>query len=108
MESEEQKRATKRRQHKLRFAVFGILLLVIAALVAVQLSNKKQKLVCNSDKGGFTIVYDKSTITDYSVDNMEYNFGEQESLIENMGIDAYIKRLSDWYHETTGVSCSNA
>ena len=87
------------------FVVLGVISAMIVTLLAYSLISGKRKMMCNSDKGSFSITYDNTRIIDYTVDNVVLNFQEQDALLRKLGIDDYINQLSNWYYQMTGVRC---
>lgn len=79
----------------------GITLIVSLASVALT-SNK---LVCESDQGKITLMYDKKTIIGYTANGYSYDLEGQKKYAEEIGIDAYIKEFAKWFSNNTNGSC---
>jgi len=86
-------------------AVITILFLIIDGyFVYTYLSSKK--LVCESDTVGLTIMYNDKELTNYITrGNIGFDFKSQNSYVEKIGIEEYIKSIDSWFHETTGGEC---
>lgn len=81
---------------------FIILFVVIFSIV----SATSEKLVCSSDKGNITIMYNEKGLTGYKTSGMSYDFDEQKQYANKIGIDAYIKEFSSWFSNNTSGTCT--
>lgn len=80
---------------------FIILFIVIFSIT----SASSEKLVCKSDEGKITIMYNNKTITDYTANGVSYDLDAQKEYAEQIGIDAYIKEFSNWFKNNTSGTC---
>lgn len=81
------------------FVVFGVVIFTI-------ISVNSKKLVCKSDEGNITIMYNKKTITGYNAKGMSYDLDGQKDYADKIGIDAYIEEFENWFKTNTTGTCS--
>ena len=81
----------------------GIFVLFIVVFSITSATSKK--LVCKSDKGNITIMYDDKKIKGYSANGMSYDLDEQKKVAEKIGIDAYIEEFKTWFNNNTSGNC---
>ena len=81
---------------------------VIVAFVVIFLiiSATSKKLVCKSNKGDITIMYNDKTIIGYTENGLSYDLEGQKKYAEGIGIDAYIDEFSALFSNYTTGSCS--
>ena len=79
--------------------------LVLAIVIHLVMSSNAKQLVCTSDEGDITIIYNKKGITGYNVDNMEFDLEEQREYALEIGIDAYLDEFSEWFSSNTSGTC---
>ena len=84
--------------------VVGIVVLIGVAFLYVSLTS--EKLVCESDQGKITIMYNDKTIKGYTASGYSYDLDGQREYAEQIGIDAYIEEFSDWFSNNTNGTCS--
>ncbi len=84
--------------------VVGIIVLVIAIISIV--SANSNKLVCNSNEGNITIMYNDSEITGYTASEISYDFDQQKSYAKQVGIQNYLAEFSTRFQTNTTGSCS--
>ena len=83
--------------------VVGILVLGVVIFGVTSLTSKK--LVCKSNEGNITIMYNNKTITGYTANGISYDLDNQKKYAEQIGIDAYMKEFSTWFSSNTTGSC---
>lgn len=81
---------------------FVIIFLVIFFFV----SANSDKLICKSDEGNITIMYNKNGLTGYTTAGMSYDFDEQKEYAKKIGVDAYTKEFSQWFSTHTSGTCT--
>lgn len=81
---------------------FIILIFVIFSIV----SAKSNKLICKSDEGNITIMYNDTEITGYTAYGIGFDLDEQKSYAKQVGINSYITEFSNWFSENTTGSCT--
>lgn len=84
--------------------VVGIVVLGIIIFSIVSATSKK--MVCKSNEGNITIMYNDKTITGYTTNSMSYDLDQQKKYAEQVGIDAYLDEFSNWFSSNTTGSCS--
>lgn len=84
--------------------VVGIIVFVVAIFFIV--SSTSNKLVCESNEGNITIMYNDETITGYTAKGLSYDLDAQKEYAEKIGIDAYLDEFSTWFSSNTTGSCS--
>ena len=80
---------------------FAVLFIVIFAIT----SATSNKLVCKSDEGNITIMYNDKTITGYTANGISYDLDGQKEIAEQIGIDSYITQFKQWFSTNTTGSC---
>lgn len=88
---------------KTLMVIGGIVLVIIVLIIEIFAitSATSEKLVCKSDEGNITIMYNDKTITGYTANGISYDMDGQKKYAEQVGIDTYISEFST---NTTG-SC---
>lgn len=81
---------------------FIVLFIVIFSIT----SANSEKLVCKSDEGKITIMYNDKTITGYTANGMSYDLDGQKEYAQQIGIDAYIKEFTNWFKNNTSGTCT--
>lgn len=81
---------------------FVIIFLVIFFFV----SANSDKLICKSDEGNITIMYNKNGLTGYTTAGMSYDFDKQKEYANKIGVDAYTKEFSQWFSTHTSGTCT--
>ena len=79
-----------------------IVLLVVVFLITSATSNK---LVCESQEGKITIMYNEKTLTGYTASNVSYDFDEQKKYAEEIGVETYIEEFSKLFSSKSTGSC---
>lgn len=80
--------------------------LVIVVLLIIIFKNVfSNKLVCKSDEGNITIMYNDDTITGYTSKNISYDLKTQREIVKNMGVKDYLDSFSIWFSENTTGDC---
>lgn len=84
----------------------GIVVGFIALFLIIFLttSANSDKLVCKSNEGNITIMYNDKGITGYTATGMNYDLDKQKEVAKEIGIDAYLTEFNNWFKtNTTGV-----
>lgn len=84
--------------------VVGAIILFVVIFFII--SGTSKKLVCKSDEGNITIMYNDKTLKGYTAKNMSYKFDEQKEYAEQIGVDAYLEEFSLWFSNNTTGSCT--
>ena len=85
--------------------IFGGLL-VLGLVIFFFVSANSDKLICKSDEGNITIMYNKNGLTGYTTAGMSYDFDEQKEYAKKIGVDAYTKEFSEWFSKNTTGYCT--
>ena len=93
---------------KILMIIGGIFLFLVVAFIVLYLiiSATSKKLVCKSDEGNITIMYNDKTINGYTASGISYDLDGQKKYAEEIGIDAYIEEFSTMFSNKTAGSCS--
>ena len=83
--------------------LFLVILFIILFLI---ISATSKKLVCKSNEGNITIMYNDKTISGYTANGLSYDLDGQKKYAEEIGIDAYIEEFSTLFSNYTTGSCS--
>ena len=84
--------------------VVGIIVLFIVIFTGV--SATSDKLICKSDQGNITIMYNKNGLTGYKTVGMTYEYEQQKELAKQIGVDEYISEFNEWFITNTTGSCT--
>ena len=87
----------------------GIVILAVILMnifVFINRENSSNKLVCQSNNGNITIIYDEDTIIGYTAKEYTYDLLSEKNRAEQMGIDKYIKEFSNTYATSTLGTCT--
>lgn len=92
---------------KVLMVIGGIVvaLVVIIVIIFIFTSMTSEKLVCKSEEGNITIMYNDKTITGYTANGISYDLDGQKEYAEQIGIDAYIEEFSQYFSNNTTGSC---
>jgi len=93
---------------KVLMIIGGIVVFLIAFVVIVffLVSSNSKKLVCKSDEGNITIMYNDKTITGYTAVGLSYDLDGQKAYAEKIGVDEYIEEFSTWFSKNTTGKCT--
>ena len=89
---------------KIALGVIVLVVVVICSLFAYTYFSSK-KLVCKSDEGNITLMYNKKTIKGYTANGIKYDFDGQKELAESIGIEKYLDQFEQWFSNYTTGSC---
>ena len=92
----------KQKSSFLKKLLTGFLILILIGggiLLFVFLTSKK--LVCTSSEGSITLMYNGSKITGYKTKNATYDLDKGNELVEQIGIDEYLKEFENWFKSNT-------
>lgn len=89
---------------KILMIIGGLVVLGILIFVITSLTSKK--MVCKSNEGDITIMYNSKTITGYIANGISYDFDNQKDYAEQVGIDAYLDEFDNWFINNTTGTCS--
>jgi len=89
---------------KVLMIIGGIVVLFVLIFVVISVTSKK--MVCKSDQGNITIMYNNKTITGYTASGLSYDFDEQKKLADEIGSEAYLNQFENWFKTNTTGSCT--
>ena len=84
--------------------VVGVVVLFIVIFAGVSVTS--DKLICKSDQGNITIMYNKNGLTGYKAVGMTYEYDQQKELAKQIGVDEYISEFNEWFITNTTGSCT--
>lgn len=86
----------------------GIVVFLVVLIIAIfsLVSASSNKLVCTSNQGDITIMYDDSKIVGYTVKKARYDMDQQQKIAEQIGIDNYISQFKTWFETNTTGKCT--
>lgn len=92
---------------KVLMVIGGIVvaIVVIVIIIFVFVYSTSEKLVCKSEEGNITIMYNDKTITGYTANGISYDLDGQKEYAEQIGIDAYIEEFSRYFSNNTTGNC---
>lgn len=82
----------------------GIIVLIVVIFAITSVTS--EKLVCKSDEGNITIMYNDKTITGYTASGISYDLDSQKEYAEQIGVDAYLNEFSTWFSSNTTGTCT--
>lgn len=78
---------------------------VLGVIIYFIVSVTSKKLVCKSDQGNITIMYNDEKLTGYKASGLSYDFDGQKEIAIAIGVDAYIDEFSNWFSLNTTGTC---
>ena len=86
----------------------GIVVAVVILFIVIftGVSATSDKLICKSDQGNITIMYNKNGLTGYKTVGMTYEYEQQKELAKQIGVDEYISEFNEWFITNTTGSCT--
>ena len=81
-------------------------LIIIGIVVLLVIFSKQDKMICKSNEGSITIMYNKNGLTGYQTTDMTYKFEEQKEYAKQIGVDAYLREFNTWFINNTTGSCT--
>ncbi len=93
---------------KVLTVIGGLFLGVVILIVIIFLitSSTSEKLVCKSNEGNITIMYNDKTITGYTANGITYDMDAQKKIAEEIGTESYISQFEVWFKTNTTGSCT--
>ena len=84
--------------------VVGIIILWVIIFSIISATSKK--MVCKSDEGNITIMYNDKTLTGYTANGISYDYDGQKEYADKVGVDAYLTEFATWFSNNTTGTCS--
>lgn len=82
----------------------GVLTLIAIVIISV-VSASSKKLVCKSDQGNITLMYNDKKVVGYTAKGISYDLDTQGKLSEQKGIDVYLDEFMEWFSTNTNGTC---
>lgn len=95
-----------RKQGGVSYAMIALSIGILLILGFINYKYSLDKLVCTSDKGNITIMYNENGITGYIATRMSYDLDQQQDYAKKIGVDAYIKEFNSWFTSNTTGTCT--
>lgn len=80
-------------------------IVVLFIIIFTIVSASSNKLVCKSNEGNITIMYNDKEITGYTAKNMSYDLNNQKKIAKQIGIEEYLNQFSSWFSKNTTGTC---
>ena len=90
--------------------IVGIIIIIGVLIFGVikVISASNSKLVCTSNIGNITIIYNKDTIIGYTATgSLSYDLDSQKVIAQSIGTDAYMIQFDEWFKNNTNGTCVN-
>lgn len=84
--------------------IIGIIILGIIIFSAISATSKK--MICKSNEGNITIMYNDKTLTGYTANRISYDYDGQKKYANQIGINAYLTEFATWFSNNTTGTCS--
>lgn len=92
---------------KILIIIGGITISVVVLFILVfsVVSANSKKMVCTSDVGNITLMYNDNGLTGYTAVNISYDLDAQKKYAKQVGIEAYLTEFSIWFTSNTKGVC---
>ena len=86
----------------------GIVAALITAFIVIFIvaSINSEKLVCKSNEGNITIMYNKNGLIGYTAKGIIYDYDTQKQIAKQIGVKEYITEFNEWFVSNTTGSCT--
>ena len=85
-------------------AIFGgLIILAVSLILFTSMSSKK--LVCTSNVGDITLMYNDKVINGYTASGISYDLDGQKIIAKEIGIDEYLNQFTYWFRTNTNGTC---
>lgn len=93
---------------KILAIIGGIVVAIIVFIIIIFLvtSASSNKLVCESNEGNITLMYNDSNIKGYTARGITYDMKQQQEIAKQIGIDSYLEEFKTWFETNTTGTCS--
>lgn len=98
----------KKKFPKIGLIILGIIVAFIILIVVIFsiVSSNSNKLICKSNEGNITIMYNDTTITGYTAVGISYDMEQQKTIANQIGINSYIQQFNSWFETNTSGTCT--
>ena len=86
--------------------IFVVIVMGVIVIGLVFATSNSKKLICKSNEGDITILYNDKTIVGYTTRGMTYDLDAQKQYAEQVGIDAYLDEFAAWFSNNTTGTCT--
>ena len=83
--------------------VIGII--VLTYLIISIVSANSNKLICKSNEGNITIMYNDNGVVGYTASGISYDLDQQKVYAKEIGVKAYLNEISTWFSTNTTGTC---
>lgn len=92
---------------KVLMIIGGVVVVIIIAAVAIIyfVFSTSEKMVCESDDGNITIMYNDDSITGYTANGVSYDLDGQQEIAKQIGVEKYLDQFELWFTSNTTGSC---
>ena len=85
---------------------FIVGIVILAVIIVFAISATSQKMICKSEEGNITIMYNEKTLKGYTAKGISYDFDGQKEYAEEIGIEPYLVEFESWFKNNTNGDCS--
>lgn len=89
--------------------VCGAVILSVVVMVVFVLVNdgdNSKQLVCQSNEGNITLVYDNNTVVGFTASTYTYDLLSEKERAEEMGVEKYIDEFASIFNTNTMGTCT--
>ena len=94
------------KQGGISYAMIALSIGISLIIGFISYKPSSDKLVCTSNKGNITIMYNEKGITGYTATGMSYDLDAQKEVATEIGMDAYITEFNSWFKSNTSGYCT--
>ena len=102
----EQLKEKCRKQGGVSYAMIALSIGISLIIGFISYKPSSDKIVCTSDKGNITIMYNEEGITGYKANGMSYDLDAQKEHAKEIGMDAYITEFDNWFKSNASGYCT--
>lgn len=94
------------KKNKKTIIIVGLVITLIGAIYLTYFFTKYDVLSCNSKEGKIILLYDSSQLVNFgTTGNMSFNFENQKSYVEKVGINKFISSFEKSFEKNTNGKC---
>lgn len=97
-----------KKSKKVILIIVGVFVAIFVAAIAIIaiIASTSSKMVCTSDQGDITILYNENRLTGYTANGIDYDFTGQSAYADEVGTKAYVEEFKIWFETNTTGSCT--
>lgn len=80
--------------------------IILSLIIFLVISANSEKMVCKSNEGNITIMYNEDTLTGYTANGISYDLEHQKTVAKQIGISQYLEEFSTWFEANTSGTCT--